>query len=416
MVSAAGVVIAGAGLAGFQVGAALREMGYQGRIVMVGDEPYRPYHRPPLSKSFLLGTTDTGKLAMRPDNFYADKKIEVLTGRQVVALDRGHHHVALDDDTVLEYGHFVFAVGARNRLLPVHGGQSRGVHYLRTLDEAQALKQALAPGRNAVVIGAGFIGLEFAASAAKLGVNVTVFEVADRPMARALSRDMAAIFTREHVRSGVRFMFNTQVLHFLADGDHVAAVETVEHERVPADIVLIGIGVQPNVEVAAAAGLDVRNGVVVNECLQTSDPDVSAVGDCAAHPSAFAAGALVRLESVQNATDQGRCVAARLTGKPTAYTSAPWFWSDQGNLKLQIAGLTAGCDQVVIRGDTAGTSCAAFCFKDGRLLGVETVNRPGDHMTGRRLIGQGVALTPAQAADEHFDLKSCLAGAIAAAS
>jgi 3-phenylpropionate/trans-cinnamate dioxygenase ferredoxin reductase subunit len=411
MVSGAGVVIAGAGLAGFQVGAALREMGYPGRIVMVGEEPYRPYHRPPLSKAFLLGTTDTGKLAMRPDNFYADKNIEVLTGRQVVALDRGHHHVALDDGRVLEYGHFVFAVGARNRLLPVHGAQARGVHYLRTLDEAQALKQALAPGRNAVVIGAGFIGLEFAASAAKLGVNVTVFEVADRPMARALSRDMAIIFTREHLRSGVRFMFNTQVLHFLAEGEHVVAVETVEHERVPADIVLIGIGVQPNVEVAAAAGLDVRNGVVVNEFLQTSDPDVSAVGDCAAHPSAFAAGALVRLESVQNATDQGRCVAARLTGKPTPYKNAPWFWSDQGDLKLQIAGLTAGCDQVVIRGDTAGTSCAAFCFKEGRLLGVETVNRPGDHMTGRRLIAQSVALTPAQAADESFDLKGCLSSA-----
>jgi 3-phenylpropionate/trans-cinnamate dioxygenase ferredoxin reductase subunit len=386
-------------------------MGYAGRIVMVGEEPYRPYHRPPLSKGFLLGTTDTGKLAMRPDSFYADKKIEVLTGRQVVALDRGHHHVALDDDTVLAYEHFVFAVGARNRPLPVNGVRAHGVHYLRTLDEAHVLKQALATARNAVVIGAGFIGLEFAASAAKLGVNVTVFEVADRPMARALSRDMAAIFTREHLRSGVRFMFNTQVLHFLTEGDHVSAVETVEHERVPADIVLIGIGVQPNVEVAAAAGLDVRNGVVVNEFLQTSDPDVSAVGDCAAHPSAFAAGAWVRLESVQNATDQGRCVAARLTGKPTPYVNAPWFWSDQGDLKLQIAGLTAGCDQVVVRGDTGGTSCAAFCFKEGRLLGVETVNRPGDHMTGRRLIGQRVALTSAQAADEHFDLKGCLARA-----
>jgi 3-phenylpropionate/trans-cinnamate dioxygenase ferredoxin reductase subunit len=413
MASTPSVVIGGAGLGGFQVGAALREMGYAGRIVIVGDEPYRPYHRPPLSKAYLMGATDDGKVAMRPDAFYADKKIELLTGRQVVALDRGHHHVALDDDSVLEYGHFVFAVGARNRPLPVHGAQARGVYYLRTLDEARALKTALGTARNAVVIGAGFIGLEFAAAAAKRGVAVTVIEVADRPMARALSPGIAAIFAREHIRNGVRFMFNSQVLHILTEADSVSAVETVEHERVPADVVVIGIGVQPNVEVAAAAGLDVRNGIVVDDRLSTSDTDVSAVGDCAAHPNPFAEGSTVRIESVQNATDQARCVAARLVGKPGRYASVPWFWSDQGDLKLQIAGLTTGCDEVVTRGDVSGTSCAAFCFRQGRLLGVETVNRPADHMVARRLIGQHVSLTPAQAADEHFDLKAHLAREIA---
>lgn len=403
------VVIAGAGQAGFQVGASLREMGYAGRIVVVGDESFLPYHRPPLSKAYLLGLSDEGKLAMRPERFYADKKIEMLTGRRVIALDRGHHHAALDDDSVLEYGHFVFAVGARNRPLPVHGADLRGTFYLRTLADAQALKTALGVAKNAVVIGAGFIGLEFAAVAAKLGVAVTVIEVADRPMARALSPAMAGIFTREHTKCGVRFMFNSQVLHIEGKDGAVTVVETVEHERVPADIVIVGIGVQPNVEVAAAAGLEIRNGIIVDAMLRTADPDVSAIGDCAVHPNPFAAGAMVRLESVQNATDQARCVASGIMGKPVNYASVPWFWSDQGALKLQIAGLTAGYDQVVMRGDAAGTACSAFCFKQGRLLGVESVNRPADHMAARRMVGQHLALTAAQAADEQFDLKAHLA-------
>jgi 3-phenylpropionate/trans-cinnamate dioxygenase ferredoxin reductase subunit len=413
MQSEASVVIAGTGLAGFQLAAALREMGHTERIILVGEEAHHPYQRPPLSKAYLMGTTDAERIALRPASFYADKKLEVLTGRKVLALDRGHHHAALDDDTVLAYDKFVFAVGARNRPLPVHGVDTPGVYYLRTLDDAGALKTALAAAKRAVVIGAGFIGLEVAAVAAKSGVAVTVMEVADRPMARALSPAMAAIFAREHAKSGVRFMFNSQVLHIEGDASGVIGVETVEHERVPADVVIIGIGVQPNVEVAAAAGLDVRNGIVVDEFLLTSDRDVGAIGDCAVHPNPFAGGALVRLESVQNATDQARALAASLTGKPTSYTSIPWFWSDQGTLKLQIAGLTGGCDQVVMRGDAAGTACSAFCFKAGRLLGVESVNRPGEHMIARRLIGQHVALTPAQAADESFDLKAHVARAAA---
>lgn len=409
------ILVAGAGLGGFQVAAALRELGHEGRIVVVGDEPHSPYHRPPLSKGYLASATDHGKLAMRPETFYADKGIELLSGHKVVALDRAHHHAALDDDRVLEYGHFVFAVGARNRPLPVHGAKLHGVHYLRTIDEARALKAALETAKSAVVIGAGFIGLEFAATAAKLGVAVTVIEVAERPMARAVSPEIAAIFTREHLRSGVRFMFNSQVLHILGEAGRVTVVETVEHERVAAEVVVIGIGVQPNVEVAAAASLDVRNGIVVDEMLMTSDPHVSAIGDCAAHPNPFAEVSPVRLESVQNATDQARCVAARLTGTAARYASVPWFWSDQGDLKLQIAGLTNGYDQLVIRGNASGTQCSAFCFKAGRLLGVESVNRPSDHMLARRIIGQRLTLSPAQAADEQFDLKLLLVRATASA-
>lgn len=403
------VIIAGAGMAGFQVGASLRELRYAGRVVIVGDEPYLPYQRPPLSKAYLLGTSEADRLVMRPDHFYADKKLEVLIGRRVNFLDRANHCVTLDDGTVFEYGHCVLAVGARNRPLPVPGAELRGVHYLRTLAEARDLRAALATAKRAVVIGAGFIGLEIAATATKLGVAVTVIEVADRPMARALSPPISSIFTREHTSAGVRFMFNSQLLRILGEAGAVLAVETTEHLRVPADVVLIGIGVQPNVEVAAAAGLEVRNGIVVDEFLRTADPDVSAIGDCAAHPNPFADGHSVRLESVQNATDHARCVAARLTGKPSPYANVPWFWSDQGNLKLQIAGLTTGYDQVVVRGDAAGTACSAFCFKLGRLLGVESVSRPADHMIARRLIGQHIAVTAAQAGDETFDLKAHLA-------
>jgi len=409
MSSGRGVVIAGAGLGGFQTAASLRELGYAGRIVVVGDEAHRPYQRPPLSKAYLLGSMDEERLALRPPAFYADKKIELLTGRRAIALDRHHHHVALDDGTVLGYDHFVFACGARNRPLPVPGADLGGVYYMRTLDDARAVKAALPTMRRAVVIGAGFIGLEFAAAARKQGVEVTVIEVAERPMARALSAEIAAIFTREHARTGVRLMFGAQVMHLHGAHGAVTEVETVEHERLPADVVIVGIGVQPNVEVAAAAGLEVRNGIVVDAYLRTGDPDVSAIGDIAAHPNPYAGGATIRLESVQNAMDQARCVASRVVGKPLRYEAVPWFWSDQGELKLQIAGLSMGTDQVVLRGDPAGNACSAFCYAQGRLLAVESVNRPGEHLLARRLVGQRVPLTPAQAADEAYDLKAHLA-------
>lgn len=410
--SAAAVVIAGAGLSGFQVASALREMGYQDRVVLIGDEPVGPYHRPPLSKGYLLGTVDEAKLAMRPAAFYRDRNIELISGRKVVALDRSHRRAGLDDDSVVEYSHFVFAVGARNRPLPVPGTDLDGVFFLRTLGESQVLRQRLSIIRRAVVIGAGFIGLEFASAASKLGIEVTVIDVANRPMARAVSEPISAIFTREHAASGVSFKFNSQVMRIVGDdAGRAVGVETVDGDVIAGELVLIGIGVQPNIEVAAACGLEIGNGIAVNELLLTQDPGVSAVGDCAAHPNPFAKSASIRLESVQNATDQARCVAARLTGSAHPYSSTPWFWSDQGRLKLQIAGLTTGYDQAVVRGDPTGNSCAVFCFGQGSLLGVETVNRPADHMTARRLLAQRVPVTVEQAGDEGADLRQLLAAA-----
>ena len=411
-----GIVIAGAGQAAFQLAASLRDFGDQRRIVMIGEESHAPYQRPPLSKTHLTDTGSDSKLAFRAESFYSEKQIELRTGRRVVALHRHRRKAVLDDGDALAYEHFVFAVGARNRKLTIPGSDLRGVHYLRSLDEAQALRAALRTAKSMVVIGAGFIGLEVAATAAKLGIAVTVIEVADRPMARALSTTMSAIFADQHTQKGLRLLFGTQVLRLLGEARQVRAVEVVSNadaptQQIAADLVLVGIGVVPNTELAAAAGLAVGNGIVVDQTLATSDPQVSAMGDCALHPNVYAAGDLVRLESVQNAIEQARCIAARLTGKTAHYDNIPWFWSDQGNLKLQIAGLSSGADQAVLRGDVANAACSVYCFKAGQLLAVETVNRPAEHLQARRLITQRIALTPAQAADPSFDIKALIVGA-----
>ena len=404
-------VVVGAGLAGFHVATALREQRYPGRVLLVGDESHRPYHRPPLSKGYLLGSAAESSIDMRPAAFYADKRIELLLGAAVVAIDRTNRKLVMRDDRVINYSHLVLAVGARNRRLQVPGTDLQGVFYLRHLDEARALRPALPAAKRVVVVGAGFIGLEFASAAIKSGAEVTVLDVADRPMSRALSAPMSDLFMREHYKSGMRFAFGTQVKQLIGEAGKVIAVETADGQVLPCDTVLIGIGVRPNVELAAGCGLEVRNGIVVDANLLTADPDISAVGDCAAHPNPYSDNEIVRLESVQNATDQGRCVAARILGRPQPYAAVPWFWSDQGPLKLQIAGLTSASDQTVIRGDPAITSCAVFCFRDGKLLGVETVNRPAEHMVARRLLASHCPITPAQASDPTVDLKYLAAGA-----
>jgi 3-phenylpropionate/trans-cinnamate dioxygenase ferredoxin reductase subunit len=399
------VVIVGAGTAGFDAAAHLRELDYAGRILLIGDEPWHPYSRPPLSKGFLLRETSETSIQLRPAAYYEDKGIEVRRGHKVIAIDRAHQRAALDDDTVIAYDHLVLAVGARNRALPVPGTDLDGVFFLRTLDDAIALRARLDSAKRVVVIGAGFIGLEFAMVALKRGADVTVVDVTNRPLARALSPAMSAVVVREHSQQGVRLLFETQVMHILGQGGRVTAVEMVDGQQISAELVVIGIGVQPNVEVAAADDLSIDDGIIVDEMLSTSDPNISAIGDCASHPNPYAAGARVRLESVQNASDQGRCVAARLVGRPAPYSSVPWFWSDQGSLRLQIAGLTAGCDHTVIRGSSSGAACAVFCFRGDRFVGVETINRSGDHMIGRRLLSHHVTLSPEQAADEKFDLR-----------
>jgi 3-phenylpropionate/trans-cinnamate dioxygenase ferredoxin reductase subunit len=308
----------------------------------------------------------------------------------------------------LDYGHLVLATGARNRLLDIPNANLPDVRYLRILDESEALRQTIAPGQRVVVIGAGFIGLEFAATARAKGLDVDVIELAPRVMARAVTAEISAFFQERHAAAGIRIHFGVQATAIEGDGKAVTGVSLSDGRHVPADLVVVGVGVLPNVELAAEAGLPVGSGSIVNEQLLTSDPDISAIGDCALFASPRF-GVPLRLESVQNATDHARCVAARLTGDAKTYDGQPWFWSDQGPDKLQIAGLTTGYDRVVVRGDAGQGSFSAFCYKTGHLVGVESVNRASDHVFGRRILGMNRSITPEQAADLSFDLKGALA-------
>ena len=402
------VLVLGTGQAGFQVAASLREEGYDGRVVLVGDEPGLPYQRPPLSKAYLTGKADAVGVRLRPDKFFADHRLELRAGERAVRIDRAGRRVVLASGEALPYDHLVLALGARNRALPVPGAEFDGVVQLRTLGDAEGLRRRLEGTREAVVVGAGFIGLEFAAVAAARGVAVTVVEAADRPMACSLSPEMSAFFRNAHERQDVRFVFGATVVRVLGANGRATGVETADGRRFPADLVLVGIGVVPNAELAAEAGLAVADGIVVDERLATGDPAISAIGDCARHPCRFAAGGgPVRIESVQNAVDQARCVAARLAGRSTEpYGAVPWFWSDQGALKLQIAGLATLHDRAVARGDPAQGAFSVFCFRGGRLVGVESANRPLDHVLARKLLANGTDLSPERAADPLFDLKA----------
>lgn len=400
------VVIVGAGHAGFQVAASLRQAGYSDPIRLINDEAHLPYQRPPLSKAYLKGSGGPETLMFRPLKFYVDQGIELVYDR-AVAVQRQHRKVVLASGQALDYGHLIFATGARNRLLDLPNANLPDVRYLRILDDSEDLRARLAKAKRVVVIGAGFIGLEFAATARIKGLEVDVLELAGRVMARAVTAEISDYFQAQHADAGVRIHLGVQATSIEADGDKVTGISLSDGRHIPADLVVVGVGVLPNVELAADAGLKVASGIIVDEHLATSDPHISAIGDCALFASPRFGGTL-RLESVQNATDHARCVAARLTGDVQVYDGQPWFWSDQGNDKLQIAGLTTGYDQVVLRGDPAQKAFSAFCYKEGRLVGIESVNRAGDHMFGRRLLAAGGTIDPDKAADLSFDLKSAL--------
>jgi 3-phenylpropionate/trans-cinnamate dioxygenase ferredoxin reductase subunit len=336
-----------------------------------------------------------------------------MAGESLLRIDRREREIALSSGRRLPYGHLVLATGSRNRVLPVPGADLDGVVQLRTLADAADLRRRLPEIRRAVVVGAGFIGLEFAAVAAQRGIPVTVIEATDRPMARSLSPLMSSFFRKAHEAKGVRFQFGAVATRITGENGRATGVETAEAGHVSGDLVLVGIGVVPNMDAAVDAQLDIGNGILVDENLVTSDPDISAIGDAACFPTRFADGARVRLESVQNSVDQGRCVAARLTGKPAPYTAVPWFWSDQGSLKLQMAGLGTPHELAVPRGDPGTGAFSVFCFARGHLVGVESVNRPADHMAARRILASAPDLTPDEAADPGFDLKALASRAAA---
>lgn len=402
------VVIVGSGHAGFQCAASLRQEAFDGRILLVGDDPLLPYQRPPLSKAYLQDRTTAEGLAFRSDPFYADQRIERIHAR-AVAIDRACGLLALDDGRRLAWDHLVLATGSQHRKLEVPGAQLQGVHGLQQLADADALKAALHDSRHAVVVGAGFIGLEFAALARSTGLSVHVVELGTRPLARAVGPATSEHVRALHEQAGSCFLWGQGVSALLGKGGRVTAVTTTAGTTLPADIVLVGIGAVPNVHLATSAGLSVDNGICVNDGLQTEDPRIFAIGDVAAFPHPHGAGRL-RLESVQNASDQARTVAARIAGKAVDYKAVPWFWSEQGSARLQIAGVRGAGDEEIALAQTDATSgtrtLTVLAFGGDRLNAVETVNRPADHMLARRLLATGTRLTPAEARAPGFSLKA----------
>lgn len=400
------IVIVGAGQAGLQAAVSLREAGYAGSITIVGDEPGPPYQRPPLSKAFLLGKILAAGLDLRGPDFLAAQRIDLVERDPALVIDRTDRSVRLASGRVLGYDHLVLATGARRRELAVPGSALPGIHYLRTRADAEALKEKLAGARQALVIGAGFIGLEFAAVAAGRGLACTVVEAAPTLLSRAVSRVTAEHIRHTHEERGTRFMFGTGIDRFEAGPDgNVNAAVTSTGEKLSADLVLVGIGVIANDDLAAAAGLAVNNGIAVDATLRTSDPAIFAIGDCALAPHPQAAQPL-RIESVQNAIDQGRHLVRILMGADEPYAALPWFWSDQGTVKLQIAGLTGGHDRTVLKGDPVSGRFSAFCYRGDTLLGVESINRPADHMVARRFVGTTLAPAAEDVSDESLDAKA----------
>lgn len=401
----AGCVIVGAGQAGFETAAALRVEGYQEPIALIGDEPHLPYQRPPLSKGFILDTQGLDEIELRPPEFFRDHRIDLLTGERVTTIDRADKRVRLASGPTRSYDALVLACGARNRHLAVDGAQRDGVQYLRTLDESCEIKQRLEQANDVVIVGGGFIGLELAASARLLGKSVTVLEAQPRLMPRVVAPLVSSFYDALHRGRGVTVVCNASVTEIAGDDHHARSVRLANGTACAADLVLVGIGVVPNAELARDAGLATGNGISVDEYLRTGDPAIFAIGDCAEHPNPYAGG-LVRLESVQNAADQAHTVAAAIAGRRAAYSAVPWFWTDQFDLRLQMAGLSRGYDQAVTRGNPDTQKFSVYYFRDSRLIAVDSINRPADHIVARRLLASHAAVTPEQAADEGVPLKT----------
>lgn len=399
------VVIVGAGHGGVQVADTLRSEGYRGEITIVGDDPAPPYQRPPLSKDYLTPGHEAGPLPLRAESFFTEKRIALLEG-PVIQIDRGQRRIRLADGRHLPYDHLVLATGARARKLDCDGSLLDGIHTLKTLSDAEKLHEALKSARSLVIIGGGFIGLELAAAATLHGCRVTVLEFAPLPMGRALSLETADWFAMAHREFGVDLRLGEGISSFRGrEGGAVEAVVSTSGTIYPADLAVVGIGVIPNDELASGAGLRTSNGIEVDAMLRTSDQYVLALGDCASFPNAHA-GAPTRLESVQNATDQGRHAARTILGAEEAYTELPWFWSVQGPHRLQIAGLRENGDDTVMIGDPTRGKFSVLCFRDGELKAVESVGSPADHSSARRILAAGRRPSLEEASQTGFSLRA----------
>jgi 3-phenylpropionate/trans-cinnamate dioxygenase ferredoxin reductase subunit len=398
------IVIVGAGHAAGQAAASLRQEGFEDDIIIIGDEAHIPYQRPPLSKAYLSGEQGIERVYLRPEKFYEDKNVTVKTSTSVTAIDTAAHTVTTDQGETIGYDKLLLATGGRPRKLSIPGSDLTGIHYLRTIADVDAIRDEFAEGRRLVIVGGGYIGLEVASVAVKYGLEVHVLEMEERILQRVTTPQMSAYYHQLHGGRGVHIHTATMVTGFSGD----AAVDAVlcGDESIAADLVIVGIGIIPNVEVVQAAGIECENGIVVDDHCRTSAPDVYAAGDCTNHPNPLLDRRL-RLESVPNAMEQARVAAANMVGGDKVYASIPWFWSDQYELKLQMVGFSADGDTQVVRGDMDANAFAVFYLKDGRVVAADAVNSPKEFMICKQLIGKKVDAAVLQ--DPDSDLKALLA-------
>ena len=403
------IVIIGAGHAGGAAAAVLRQYDFQGPITLIGEEPIPPYQRPPLSKAWLKGDADADSLALKPLEFYAQNKIDFRPNVRVTAIDRQAKGLTLSDGTSLSYDIAILATGARPIRLSIPGADLDGVLELRTAADAEALKAALGPGKTVAIVGGGYIGLEAAASARSLGANVIILEREARILARVACETLSTFFQTYHEAKGVKFELGASASGFAGNEGKVTGVTLADGRILACDLVLVGVGVAPNEELAKAAGLDCARGVVVNLEARTSDPSIFAIGDVAQRPMPIYENRMFRMESVPNALEQAKQAACAITGRPTPAGETPWQWSDQYDLKLQIAGYPFDADQILVRGDPTSNKFAIFHLKGDQLQSVEAINSPPEFMMGRQLIGNRKPVNASRLADTSISMKEVAA-------
>ncbi|TAP39156.1 FAD-dependent oxidoreductase [Arthrobacter sp. S39] len=400
------VLIVGAGQAGVQTAMSLRQGGFEGSIAIVGDENELPYQRPPLSKAYLRGDAEVGEFRFRSAEYWTKNSIEMISGITVESVDVDAHEVLTENGLRIGYSHLVWAAGGRARTLAVPGANHSGVFSLRNHADAERLRVSLVDARYAVIIGGGYIGLEAAAALAQRGVTVTVIEVQERLLARVTCPAVSDFYSDLHRAAGTTILLSSGVEHILGENDHVVGVQLSSGEILPADLVIVGVGLIPNVEPLAAAGVVCSNGVEVDGECRTSAPDIFAVGDCANFKSSFSGGARVRLESVPNAVEHGKVVASVILSLPNDVKAPPWFWSHQFDTRLQTVGLQAGHDEAIVRGEPGASKFSIVYLRSGRVIALDCVNSIADFAQGKLLVEQGTPATPEELADTTIELKS----------
>ena len=399
------IIIVGAGHGGAQAAVQLRQLGFTGSLAIIGDEPELPYERPPLSKDFLAGDKDFARMLIRPESFWTDRNVTMHTGQRVTAVDAEARTLATEAGAAFSYENLIWATGGTPRKLSCEGHDLTGIHAIRTRADVEALKTELGDALRIAIVGGGYIGLEAAAVLSKLGKQVTILEALDRVLARVAGPALSAFYLAEHRAHGVTISTNETVVGITGMDGRATGVRLIDGEIIPADIVIVGIGIIAAVDPLLTAGAAGNFGVDVDDHCRTSLPHIFAIGDCAVHANSFAGGTRMRLESVQNANDMATTVARLLTGNPKPYHAVPWFWSNQYDLRLQTVGLSTGYDATVLRGDIAARSFSVIYLKAGAVIALDCVNAVRDYVQGKALVEAGAVIDPVSLADAEIPLK-----------